>query len=275
MDTAMDRKQIEKEFHDKLRVVGTDPYVAETRWSPELEDTIRTNPLWANMKYYAVERASRTFVERWFERHVAGMRVLDYCCGNGEDGVLLAGLGASEVVGIDISPVSIENCQNLAVREGIADRVTHMVADAEDTGFEDNTFDIVTEYGSLHHLDLDKALGEMARVLKPGGRAICQEAVRHNPLIHLYRKLTPSLRTPWEVPHILGRSSLDHARRYFRTVEVRHFHLVSLLSVPFRRTPLFNPLLSLLESVDSVLLSIPGLKWMGWQMVIVLSDPKK
>lgn len=271
----MDRKQIEKEFHDKLRVVGTDPYVAETRWSPELEDTIRTNPLWANMKYYAVERASRTFVERWFERHVAGMRVLDYCCGNGEDGVLLAGLGASEVVGIDISPVSIENCQNLAVREGIADRVTHMVADAEDTGFEDNTFDIVTEYGSLHHLDLDKALGEMARVLKPGGRAICQEAVRHNPLIHLYRKLTPSLRTPWEVPHILGRSSLDHARRYFRTVEVRHFHLVSLLSVPFRRTPLFNPLLSLLESVDSVLLSIPGLKWMGWQMVIVLSDPKK
>jgi ubiquinone/menaquinone biosynthesis C-methylase UbiE len=271
----MDRKQVEKEFHDKLRAVGTDEYVAETRWSPELEETIKKNPLWVNMKYYAIERASRNFVERWYEQHVEGMRVLDYCCGNGEDGVLIVGFGAKEVVGIDISEVSVENSQNLAVREGFADRVSHMVADAEETGFEDSTFDIVTEYGSLHHLDLDKAFAELARVLKPGGKAICQEAIRHNPLIHLYRKLTPSLRTPWEIPHILGRSSLNNAKRYFETVEVHHYHLVSLLSVPFRHTKLFNPLLSLLERVDQVLLSIPGLRWMAWQMVIVLSDPKK
>jgi ubiquinone/menaquinone biosynthesis C-methylase UbiE len=57
-------------------------------------------------------------------------------------------------------------------------------ADAEATGFSDNRFDIITEYGSLHHVDLHLAFAEMARVLKPDGKAICQEALAHNLLIH-------------------------------------------------------------------------------------------
>ena len=240
-----------------------------------MEDTIRSNPLWVNMKYYAVERSSRRFVENWWAENVEGRRVLDYCCGNGEDGAIIAGLGAVEVVGIDISPVSVENAAALAARKGFSDQVVHMIADAESTGFDDSSFDVVTEYGSLHHLDLDAAFKEMARVLRPGGKAICQEAVRHNPLIHLYRKLTPQLRTPWEAPHILGRSSIKIARRYFEKVEVHHFHLMSLLAVPFRRTRLFEPLLSMLDAVDGVLLKLPGLRWHSWQMVIVLSGPRK
>ena len=31
------RKQIEKEFHDKLRTIDEDVHVADTRWSPEME----------------------------------------------------------------------------------------------------------------------------------------------------------------------------------------------------------------------------------------------
>jgi len=271
---VIDRKQQEREFHDNLRQISEDEYVAETRWSPELEDTIRDNPLWVNMKYYAVEKSSRDFVERWWAANVKGVRVLDYCCGNGEDGVKLAQLGAQEVIGIDISPVSVENSAGLAEREGVADRVKHQVADAEETGFDDSSFDVLTEYGSLHHLDLDAAFSEMARVLKPGGSAICQEAVRHNPVIHLYRRLTPKLRTPWEVPHILGRSSVGIAKKYFEKVEIHHFHLLGLLAVPFRRTILFNPLLSFLDACDRVVLSIPGIRWQSWQMVMVLSNPR-
>ena len=72
-------------------------------------------------------------------------------------------------------------------------------------------------------MDLDAALGELARVLKPDAKMICIEALRHNPLIHAYRKRTPHLRTEWEVEHILGVESLDVMKRYFSQVDVRFF----------------------------------------------------
>jgi ubiquinone/menaquinone biosynthesis C-methylase UbiE len=271
----MDRKQVEREFHDRLRTIGDDPHVSDTRWSPKMEKTVRANPLWANMKYYAIERRSRDTVLSWYDSNVDGRSVLDYCCGNGEDGVLIAQKGAKEVVGIDLSGVSVENAHRLAVREGVADKVTHQVADAEATGFSDNRFDIITEYGSLHHVDLHLAFAEMARVLKPDGKAICQEALAHNLLIHAYRRLTPKLRTPWEVDHILRRSSFKVAESYFGRIEMKFFHLFSLFAVPFRNTPLFVPLLAVLELLDDVMLRVPGLKWQAWQTVFVLSEPRK
>jgi 23S rRNA G2069 N7-methylase RlmK/C1962 C5-methylase RlmI len=108
------RKQREKEFHDRLRQVNEDIHVADTRWSPELEETINNNPMWVNMKYYSIERQSRTMILDWFKENSKAKRVLDYCCGNGEDGVFIAQNGAREVVGIDISDVSIANCQELS-----------------------------------------------------------------------------------------------------------------------------------------------------------------
>ena len=56
----------------------------------------------------------------------------------------------AEVIGIDLSGVSVENAHRLAVREGVAHKVTHEIGDAEATGFADDRFDIITEYGSLH-----------------------------------------------------------------------------------------------------------------------------
>lgn len=273
--TAIDRKQTEREFHNRQRLVSDDPHVADTRWSRELESTIKNNPLWANMKYYAVERKSREAVLRWYEANTRDKTVLDYCCGNGDDGVLIAKNWARAVVGIDISDVSIENARRLAERSGVSNRVTHLVRDAENTGFDSNSFDVITEYGSLHHLDLDAAFSEMVRILKPGGQAICQEALAHNPAIHLYRKLTPRLRTPWEVGHILRKSSFDSVHRYFRHVDIKHYHFMSLAAVPFRNTALFEPLLGVLEAIDDVVLKLPGIRWYAWQTVFVLSDPIK
>lgn len=133
-ERAAERKRIEAEFHDRLRLVAEDAHVADTRWSPELEATIRRNPLWANMKYYSVERRSRNFVLDWYARNTVGNVVLDYCCGNGEDGILLARNGAQRVVGIDISEVSIENSRRAARKAGMQDRLEYVVMDAEATG---------------------------------------------------------------------------------------------------------------------------------------------
>jgi SAM-dependent methyltransferase len=141
--------------------------------------------------------------------------------------------------------------------------------------FEDNSFDLAVEYGALHHVDLEKAMAELARVLKPAGEMICVEALRHNPLIHWYRKRTPHLRTQWEVEHILGIQDLDVVRKHFSSVSVRFFHLAALAAVPFRRTPLFRPLMHVLNGIDRVLLSNAGIGKYAWIMVFTAGTPRK
>src|SRR6266540_3877665 len=56
-------------------------------------------------------------------RGVRAKTVLDIGCGLGDDAILLASYGAARVVGVDISPKSIEVARRRAARAGIADRV--------------------------------------------------------------------------------------------------------------------------------------------------------
>lgn len=267
-----DRKQEEITFHDRLRTSSFDQ-----RWSPDLEKTIQNNPLWANMKYYSIERKSRKIVLDWLADNCRGKRILDYCCGNGDDSFIIARSDAKEIIGIDISKISIENCQERANKESLGKNTRFYVMDAEDLEFDEDYFDIITEYGSLHHLDLKKAYSELSRVLSPKGKCICTESLGYNPVIHYYRKKTPHLRTEFEVKHILKRKHIFMAYNYFTSLEILgFFHLMTLLAVPFRNSPsIFNPLLKCMEVVDSILLKLPLLKWQAWQIVFVLSQPIK
>jgi len=265
------RKLEEIEFHNKLR----DSNFAQ-RWSPEVEDRIQSDPMWSNFKYYSVEKKNLAFVTEWLQEYCRNAMVLDYCCGNGDDSIRIAkDMMVSRIVGIDISDVAIKNCKIRAEENGFEDKTEFLVMDAEHLEFADNTFDTIVIYGVLHHLKLDQAFSELARVLKPDGRIIATEALRHNPLIHLYRKRTPHLRTAWEVDHILGRSELKLAENYFGEVEKHFFDLTTLIAVLLRRTVLFSPLLTVLEGVDNVLLKMPGIQWMAWKVVFTLAKPKK
>jgi hypothetical protein len=64
------------------------------------------------------------------------------------------------------------------------------------------------------------------------------------------------------------------ARRFFGSVEVRFYHLTSLAAAPFVRWRLFDPLLSALDAVDSLLLKVPGLRYQAWTTVLALSEPR-
>ena len=265
------RKEQERKFHDELR----DEAYGQ-RWSPELDESVRDEALWSNMKYYAIERKSRNAVLDWFVDNCKGKTVLDYCCGNGDDSLMMARSGAEKTFGIDISEVSIKNCETLALKSGLQDKTSFRVMDAEALDFEGETFDVVSEYGALHHLNLGKAFGEIARVLRPGGKCICTEALGHNPAIHLYRKKTPHLRTGWEVEHILRKKDIMAAHEFFGRVDFLGFyHLATLAAVPLRGTALFKPLLGALEALDDLLLRLPVLKWQAWQVVFVLSEPRR
>ena len=193
----------------------------------------------SNMKFYSVTASSEKYKTDWLDSKCdAEKNVLDFACGNGENGIYAATHG-SKVVGIDISPEGIENAKLNAKKFEVDENCDFLEMDGENMSFEDDTFDLAVEYGALHHVDLDKALSELARVLKKDGSMMCIEAMRHNPLIHNYRKRTPHLRTEWEVEHILGVESFDIMKKYFHEVNAKYFHLLSLSLVPFRKTFLF------------------------------------
>jgi len=227
----------------------------------------------SNMKFYSIARSSFACRDALLFDRVKGAVALDYCCGNGEVAVEMAKRGARKVTGIDISQVAVENARDLAESQGVGKICEFRVMDAEHTEFADDSFDIIHEYGALHHLESKAAFPELARILKPGGKLVCTEALRHNPLIHWYRRRTPHLRTAWEVEHILGVEHLDVLRKHFGRVEVKFFHLLVLAAVPFRKTALFRPLYDLLDSIDDRLLRHPRIGKYAWIMVITLGEP--
>jgi ubiquinone/menaquinone biosynthesis C-methylase UbiE len=229
----------------------------------------------SNQKFYSITTSSEAYQHEWLrQRCKPGTRVIDFACGNGENAIFAAQCGA-QAIGIDISPEGIYNAGQNAERAGVGSRCAFQVMDGEAMSFADDSFDAGVEYGALHHVDLDRALSELARVLKPGASMICTEALRHNPIIHAYRQRTPHLRTQWEVEHILGVESLDVVRKYFRRVDVRFFHLSVLAAVPFRRTPLFQPLRRMFDRFDRLLLSRQPIGKYAWIMVFTMSDPIK
>ena len=62
------------------------------------------------MKYYSITISSEKFKHEWLEKicNQNNIRILDFACGNGENGIYAASLGA-DVEGIDISPEGIDN----------------------------------------------------------------------------------------------------------------------------------------------------------------------
>ena len=112
---------------------------------------------------------------RWRERAAdlaqvgPGSRALDVATGTGDLAIELARRGA-EVTGSDFAPAMLE----LARRK--APGLTFEEGDALDLDHPDGAFDAVTVgFGARNFADLDRGLGEMARVTKPGGHVVVLE----------------------------------------------------------------------------------------------------
>ena len=229
----------------------------------------------SNTKFYSIIHSSEEYQYNWLRKKCTkGIKVLDFACGNGENGIHAAKCGADSI-GIDISPEGVANANLNAKQAGLADRCKFKVMDGENMAFPDNTFDVGVEYGALHHVDLDKAMAELRRVLKPGGEMICVEALRHNPFIHWYRKRTPHLRTEWETNHILKVQDLDIVRKYFTVVNVNFFHLTVLAAIPFRRTLFFESFRIVLDKIDKLLLDNEMIGKYGWLMIFIIRKPNE
>jgi demethylmenaquinone methyltransferase/2-methoxy-6-polyprenyl-1,4-benzoquinol methylase len=108
----------------------------------------------------------------------AGQAALDCCTGTGDLAFELADrvTPLGRVVGIDFAEAMLERARAKVVRAGRGPEVRFEVADAEALPFADGTFDAATAaFGMRNVEDLDRALGEMARVVRPGGRVVVLE----------------------------------------------------------------------------------------------------
>lgn len=257
------RKKAEAEFHD-LREL-------DRKNMSEVE----FNRKYTNLKIYDTVEASVAYIENWLKENCTkGKFVLDYCCGTGKNSLKVSEYGAT-VYGIDISEESILASKTLLNGAGYSSCATFQVMDAENLIFEENMFDVIICSGVLHHLDVNLAYPQLSRVLKPSGKIICIEALGYNPAINLYRRLTPKLRTEWEVDHILTLSELKCAKKFFNNVKVDFFHFFSIGGVFFRNYFFFKGLMKFLNFLDMMVLKIPYFNLMAWQMVFILSNPKK
>jgi len=104
-----------------------------------------------------------------FDRY-AGKGLLEIGFGTGTD-LLQFARGGARVTGVDLTPRSIEIARRRFEVYGFTGEF--LTGDCEDLSFPDTSFDVVYSFGVLHHTpDTLRAVGEIHRVLKPGGKAI-------------------------------------------------------------------------------------------------------
>jgi SAM-dependent methyltransferase len=129
-------------------------------------------------------------------------------------------------------------------------------------------------------------VSEVHRVLKPGGRAAFWDPMRYNTVINIYRKMASQVRT--EDEHPLGIDDIDFVRRLFTKVSFRTFGLVTLgvflkfyfidLVHPNEERywkkvvtdyPSFRSYFRVFSAIDNVLLRLPGVRWLAWNVALV------
>lgn len=212
-----------------------------------------------------IAQPSRQRFEAQIHDIPAGSKVLEVGCGP-ESACWDLWENGVEVHGIDISGKAIELAKQRALDRGI-DPGNFTEGNAEHPDFADNTFDYILGSGILHHLDLDIALPEFRRVMGDSGRVLLREPLGQNPLINLYRRVTPSERSADE--HPLSMADLERLGDEFGGVSTEYFHLCSLAAIPLIGTRPFARVHATLERFDRMLFKrFPRLRAYAWVVVI-------
>jgi demethylmenaquinone methyltransferase/2-methoxy-6-polyprenyl-1,4-benzoquinol methylase len=113
----------------------------------------------------------REAVRLAFDGRKPPARMLDLCCGTGDMTFYAAQMGAGRIVGADFTLPMLSIARRRARRVG--GRAELVAADALGLPFPNAVFDVITVgYGLRNIADPRRALGEMRRVLTPGGRVV-------------------------------------------------------------------------------------------------------
>ena len=230
---------------------------------------------------------------QWIRRQlgdISGQRVLDLGCGAGEAAVWFAKQGA-DVVASDLSPSFLKLVRRVAELHGVSERVTTHHGDADALDLPRDSFDIVYAGNLLHHADIDRTLGRIAALLKPGGTVVTWDPLKHNPVINIYRRLAAGVRTPDE--HPLSIRDVKRFDRWFTDVRYETFWFATLwIFLRFflierihpskerywkkiiREHQRLTPIHNRLARVDRVMLrTLPFLKRYCWNIAVCAKKP--
>jgi SAM-dependent methyltransferase len=128
-------------------------------------------------------------------------RLLEVGCGSGVISRWLAreGVCARPITSLDLSPYLLSEAQALTNRAGLGDAIAFHEDNAEALPFEDDSFDVVLSATVIEECDADKAIREMVRVVKPGGRVAVKVRACDIPTFWNL-PLDPGIKTKAETP---------------------------------------------------------------------------
>ncbi len=198
--------------------------------------------------FYQLSKKRRKRYQELLLKNCSGKKVLEYGCGLSSTAFLLASKSAY-VTGVDISEYAINEMNKKKKEYNV--NINFEIMDAESLSFKDNEFDIICGTGILHHLNLNKSIGEIKRCLKPNGEAIFVEPLGHNPLINFFRCLTPSFRSKDE--HPLKIKDIELIKKEFRDTKMIFYNLTTFFSLLFFKTKYFDNIFNVLKKIDDKL----------------------
>lgn len=106
-------------------------------------------------------------------------RILDVATGTADFAIAALQLDPVQVVGVDIADEMLKHGREKLEKRGLQHLVTLQHGEAEALGFDSGTFDAaIVAFGARNFEDLPAGLGEMYRVLRPGGKVIVLEFSR-------------------------------------------------------------------------------------------------
>ena len=192
--------------------------------------------------------------------------ILDYGCGIGLNTEKYLKYLPKKITGIDISEISLQKARK-RVKLYENQKVEFKQDNCENLSLENESFELVYGTGVLHHLKLDLAIKEIARVLKKDGKIIFVEPLGTNPIINLYRWMTPKARSQDE--HPFNENDFAFMRNHFKDLKIKYYGFLTLIFYPFYGNQSSSKFFNLLSNFDQYLFKSRFLRKFAWSALIV------
>ena len=190
--------------------------------------------------------------------------VLDYGCGTGNSAEKVSNFKPKKLVAIDISEEAIKKAKSEKKSE--ENKIDYRVENCENSNLSSDAFDIIYGSGILHHLNLNKSLKELNRMLKKGGIMLFAEPMATNPIINIYRKFTPKARSADEHPLLFQDIKLIESM--FTNVETKYYGFLTLIFFPFYKSPENSKLFRFISGIDRMILKTKYLRFLAWSVLV-------
>jgi len=233
----------EKEFHDELHILNKRRF--------------------QNKFYKAVYNLYEDFFNI-LKTKVQSKDVLDYGCGIGNVAEKVINFKPKKLVAIDVSGEAIKKAKSETKSK--ENKIDYRVENCENSNLTSDAFDIIYGSGILHHLNLNKSLKELSRILKKGGIILFAEPMATNPIINIYRKFTPKARSVDEHPLVFQDIRLIESM--FKNVEVKYYGFLTLIFFPFYKSPENSKLFRFISGIDRMILKTKYLRFLAWSVLV-------